>query len=80
MVSRAAPAASRGSALGTYATAQFIGMFAGGVLGGAIANVSSYRLVFAGMAAVGACWLVQSMLARLPLPTSAETGADAPLR
>ena len=80
MVSRAAPAASRGSALGTYATAQFIGMFAGGVLGGAIANVAGYRLVFAGMAVVGTFWLLQSMLGRLPLPAAVETGADAPLR
>lgn len=80
MVSRAAPAANRGSALGTYATAQFIGMFAGGVLGGAIANVAGYRFVFAGMAIVGALWLVQTMLGRLPLPADGETGADAPLR
>jgi MFS family permease len=80
MVSRAAPAASRGSALGTYATAQFIGMFAGGVLGGAIADVAGYRLVFAGMAVVGAFWLLQTILGRLPLPAAAETGADAPLR
>lgn len=80
MVSRAAPAASRGSALGTYATAQFIGMFAGGVLGGAIANITGYRLVFAGMAVVGACWLLQTLLGRLPSPAAAETGTDAPLR
>lgn len=80
MVSRAAPAASRGAALGTYATAQFIGMFAGGVLGGAIANVAGYRLVFAGMAVVGACWLLQTLLGRLPEPAGDETGADAPLR
>jgi MFS family permease len=80
MVSRAAPAATRGSALGTYATAQFIGMFAGGVLGGAIANVAGYRLVFAGMAVVGAFWLLQAALASLPVPATGETGTDAPLR
>ncbi len=70
LVSRAAPLAARGTALGVYATSQFIGSFTGGVLGGALMGIGGPVAVFAGAALVGAAWL--GIAASLP--------ASAPLR
>ena len=53
MVSRAAPETGRGGALGTYSTAQFIGLFAGGLGGGGLSGALGFRFVFAIAALVG---------------------------
>ncbi|APV49800.1 hypothetical protein BWI17_08980 [Betaproteobacteria bacterium GR16-43] len=58
LVSRAAPAGSRGVATGVFSSIQFLGMFAGGSLGGVLAQQ------FGSLAVLGAClvatalWLV----------------------
>ncbi len=62
MVSRAAPEAGRGGALGTYSTAQFIGMFAGGLGGGGLSGALSYQSVFVSAALVAGGWLVYAVL------------------
>jgi MFS family permease len=62
MVSRAAPEAGRGAALGTYSTAQFIGMFAGGLGGGALSGVLGHATIFAAAAVVGCGWLIHTLL------------------
>jgi len=67
MVSRAAPESGRGGALGTYSTAQFIGMFAGGLGGGALSGALGYTAIFAATAVVGCGWLIHTLL----LPPSA---------
>lgn len=60
-ISRAAPNARKGSALGTYATGQFIGTFIGGLAGGALAGTLGTRGVFAGAAALCVAWLAFSL-------------------
>ena len=55
-ISRAAPAARKGAALGAYSTGQFIGMFVGGVSGGWIASHLGTRAVFAAVAVLCLCW------------------------
>ncbi len=57
LVSRAAPDHGRGGALGTYATAQFLGLFSGGLVGGAVAGAAGYDQVFLVAALVATAWL-----------------------
>ena len=60
LVSRMAPAALRGAALGAYNTLQSLGLFAGGALGGALAKWGGMPALFAVTAALSALWLVMS--------------------
>lgn len=56
LVSRMAPGSARGLALGIYNTTQSLGLFAGGVVGGAVAARWGASGVFAGSALVMAGW------------------------
>ncbi len=58
LVSRAAPAAGRGGALGVYSASQFLGAFCGGVLGGTLATFTGPNGVFLVVAALALCWLM----------------------
>jgi MFS family permease len=58
LVSRLAPATSRGAALGLYNTAQSLGLFAGGALGGALLKWGGSQSLFACTAALSLLWLV----------------------
>jgi MFS family permease len=58
LVSRVAPASSKGLALGIYNTTQSVGLFAGGALGGLIASRWGAQGVFTCAAAVMAVWWV----------------------
>ena len=58
LVSRMAPAPLRGAALGAYNTLQSLGLFAGGALGGAVAQWAGVPTLFALTAAMTALWLV----------------------
>lgn len=60
-ISRAAPAARKGAALGTYSSGQFFGMFLGGALGGLVATHAGTRGVFAAVALLCAGWLALSL-------------------
>jgi MFS family permease len=71
-ISRVAPSARKGSALGAYATGQFIGTFIGGLAGGALAGWLGTRGVFAAAAVLCAGWLVFSLR-----QTAAAAEADA---
>lgn len=55
-VSQAAPAASRGTALGVYASSQFLGAFGGGTIGGLMWGLGGPTAVFAACAALLAVW------------------------
>jgi MFS family permease len=66
LVSRHAPRARRGTALGIYTTGQFLGTFAGGALAGAIANTLGYAAIPPLCALVTLAWA--AWLARQPLP------------
>lgn len=57
MISRRAPAAHKGAALGTYSTAQFLGNFAGGVLGGWALGFGGVGLVFGAGVMLPLIWL-----------------------
>jgi len=56
LVSRIAPASAKGLALGIYNTAQALGLFAGGALGGVIVSTWGYEAVFVFAAIVLAVW------------------------
>lgn len=63
IVSREAPAGSRGAALGAFATCQFLGMFAGGLAGGALAQLGGFEAVPLGCAALATAWFGASLAA-----------------
>jgi MFS family permease len=56
LLTLAAPGSERGAALGIFATAQFLGAFAGGSLGGLLLGRYGLPGVFWGAAAVAALW------------------------
>lgn len=58
LVSKVAPAAARGTALGVYSTAQFAGAFVGGVTGGWVYGHFGVSAVFSVNAALAVLWLV----------------------
>ncbi|MCW5322297.1 MFS transporter [Verminephrobacter aporrectodeae subsp. tuberculatae] len=58
LVSRMAPAALRGAALGSYNTMQSLGLFAGGALGGALLKWAGAPGLFAATSALAALWLL----------------------
>ena len=70
-VSRLAPGRLRGTAMGIYATAQFLGIFAGGSLGGVIVASGGVDAVSLVVLALGLIWLV--LLSQL------QVGASEPV-
>ena len=58
LVSRTAPAAAKGAALGVYNTTQALGLFVGGAAGGYIAQNFGDNAVFAACAGLGLLWLM----------------------
>ncbi len=73
-ISRAAPVARKGAALGTYSSGQFLGMFLGGTLGGFVATHAGTHAVFAAVAVLCFAWFVLSLRAVNPV---AEAAAGA---
>ena len=57
LVSRAAPAGARGSALGVYSSCQFLGVFTGGLAGGLVLEYGGPEAVFWLAAALSLLWL-----------------------
>lgn len=73
LVSRLAPASAKGLALGIYNTAQALGLFAGGALGGAIAARWGSGAVFVLAAIVTAgWWLIALGMREIPVTTASE--------
>ncbi|MEO9041231.1 MAG: MFS transporter [Rhodoferax sp.] len=66
LVSRTAPPARKGLALGVYNTAQSLGLFAGGALGGWLAKTWSDEGVFLACAALSLVWLVVAWFIQPP--------------
>lgn len=73
VVSTKAGPNGRGAALGAYATAQFLGAFAGGVLGGLIAAAGGPTAVLLFNAAIAGMWLVSLVGARYFTGASSRT-------
>ncbi|MGV8805081.1 MAG: MFS transporter [Polaromonas sp.] len=61
LVSRLAPAASRGAALGLYNTSQSLGLFAGGALGGAMIKWGGAPGLFVSTALLSLLWLLTAV-------------------
>ena len=66
LMSRLAPAASKGTALGIYNTFQFSGVFVGGILGGLIFGVWGVAGVYGFAACAVFAWLVLALSASAP--------------
>ena len=58
LVSRLAPVAGRGSAMGVYSASQFFGAFAGGVVGGVLYDKLGLQGLYFCVAASAALWLL----------------------
>jgi predicted MFS family arabinose efflux permease len=70
LVSRMAPPASRGAALGVYNTLQSLGLFSGGALGGLLVKWGGAQALFAMCLVLVLLWLVLGWGLTVPAPTS----------
>ncbi len=70
MISRRAPSAARGAAMGVYASSQFLGAFAGGALGGLAQMLWGLSGAFAVCAVLPVIWLL--------IPPAARTAEISP--
>lgn len=66
LVSRTAPPAAKGAALGVYNTTQAIGLFIGGALGGYVAQNFGDNAVFAAATGLAILWLVVASSMNFP--------------
>jgi len=76
LVSRLAPAEGRGVAIGVYNTTQTLGIFFGGLLGGAVAKYYGTTAVFGVCASLVVLWLLLALGMR-PLPAVNEASRAA---
>lgn len=60
ILSRIAPAGVKGSVMGIYSSSQFLGAFAGGILGGFVASQFGEQTIFLVMALISLVWLILS--------------------
>lgn len=72
LVSRLAPSDLKGTALGAYSTAQYLGAFLGGVVGGWLYGKMGLESVFAVCAGLCVVWLLFSIGMRNPRPLSTQ--------
>ena len=70
LVSRIAPSDKKGTALGLYSTAQYLGAFAGGLLGGWLHGAWGTGAVFWFCGALVLAWLLGALGMRNPAPLS----------
>lgn len=61
LVSRVAPAGMKGTAMGVYSSSQFLGIFAGGVLGGVVLQHFQVAGIFMLAAVLSAIWLLLTL-------------------
>ncbi|RMX18436.1 MFS transporter [Vandammella animalimorsus] len=77
LVSRLAPAAQRGSAMGMYSTLQSLGLFAGGVLGGALVAHWAEAGLFAATALIAAAWCALTLWCERASQRPADAGRSS---
>lgn len=77
LVSRMAPEAARGKAIGVFNTAQTLGLFFGGLLGGWVAKHIGTAAVFSVCAGLMLLWLAVAASMRAPAVNAAEHRALA---
>jgi MFS family permease len=66
LISKLAPAAAKGTAMGVYNTSQSLGMAVGGLVGGYLAHHYSYSVVFMFCAALMGVWLLLTFSMKTP--------------
>lgn len=66
IISKIAPAASKGTAMGVYNTSQSLGLFLGGALGGYLAHRFGYSGVFIFGSVLSALWLMLALSMKTP--------------
>ena len=66
IISKIAPAASKGTAMGVYNTSQSLGLFVGGALGGYLSHRFGYSGVFVFGSVLSAIWLMLAMSMKAP--------------
>ncbi len=66
LISKVAPARSKGTAMGVYNTAQSLGLFVGGVAGGFLSHYAGRWSVFAFGGAISTLWLVLAVSMKTP--------------
>ena len=72
MVSRVAPMAARGAALGVYSTLQYLGAFAGGVVGGWLLGAGGEHVALAALTGLCFAWVLIAIGLREPRRLSVE--------
>lgn len=75
LLTRFAPADLRGTALGVYASSQFVGAFLGGALGGLIYGAAGVQGVFVFCALMAGLWFLSALGLRAPGAYRASTEA-----
>jgi MFS family permease len=73
LISRLAPPASKGAALGIYNTTQSIGLFLGGLLGGLLIKYFGTTAVHLACTAIGIIWLILAVRMQAPQPRPTTT-------
>ena len=73
LLTRFSPEGFRGTALGVYSTAQFLGAFLGGTLGGLVYGGFGVQGVFLFCAAAAALWLLVALGLRAPVSTDDQS-------
>ncbi len=66
IISKLAPAASKGTAMGVYNTSQSLGIFVGGALGGYLSNYHGFASVFIFCSVLMALWLIFALSMKAP--------------
>jgi MFS family permease len=66
LISKIAPAGSKGTAIGVYNTGQFLGLFLGGTIGGFLAQHASYGAVFAFSSGLVIAWFMLAISMQTP--------------
>lgn len=72
LISRIAPAHAKGAALGIYNTTQSLGLFTGGLLGGALAKSAGSTSVWLVCAVLALVWLGIGLTMTMPIPRTAH--------
>jgi len=67
LISKIAPAAAKGTAMGVYNTAQSLGVFVGGALGGYLSHVYGFASVFVFCGMMMLLWLLLALSMQAPL-------------
>ena len=75
LISRIAPPHAKGAALGVYNTTQSLGLFLGGVTGGALAKYSGPGAVWMLCAGLALVWLLLGLSMRMPAPRVRQANA-----